>query len=129
MRRTVTAVIGLATGTISSVAVHRFLYANLNLVLVLGAVYALAAWLVLRRWSVFTTRRSLWGGLFGGILAGVPIFGIQPIPYLSSEAATALGLLTIGFGVAMAGIGVELAFTATSRTEERVREPTDIVAD
>ena len=129
MRQTTAPLVRLGIGSVSSVAVHQLLYANLSVALVLGAVYALAVWLMLRRRSVFTTRRSLWGGVFGGILTGVPVFGIRPILSLSPEAATALGLLVVGFGVAMAGIGIELAFTATRRNEKRARESTDVVAD
>ena len=90
---------------------------------------ALAAWLVFRRWAVFNTRWSLWGSLSGGLVVAVPMFGIGSVPTLSSGATMALGLLVIGFGVAMTGIGVELAFAATNHEEERVRDSTDSVAD
>jgi len=129
MHRTVAPLVGLGVGIISSVAVQQLVYANVSVAVVLGAVNALAAWLVLRRWSVFNTRWSLWGGLSGGVLVAVPMFGIGSVPALSSDAATAVGFLVIGFGIAMAGIGVELALTATNRDEERVRDSTDSVAD
>jgi hypothetical protein len=129
MHRTGTPLTGLVVGIISAVVVQQLVYTNVSVAVVLGAVNALAAWLVLRRWSVFNTRWSLWGGLFGGVLVAVPMFGIWPVPALSAEAATAIGFLVIGFGVAMAGIGIELAFTATNRDKERVRDSTDPVAD
>ncbi|EMA55745.1 hypothetical protein [Halococcus salifodinae] len=129
MYRTVAPLAGLGVGIISSVAVHQLVYSNSSVAVVLGAVNALAAWLVLRRWRVFSTRWSLWGGLFGGVLVAVPMFGIRPVPALSSEEATAIGFLVIGFGVAMTGIGIELALTATNRDDERVRDPADSVAD
>ena len=129
MHRTVAPLAGLGIGIISSVAVQQFVYANVSVAVVLGAVNALAAWLVFRRWAVFNRRWSLWGGLSGGLLVAVPGFGIGSVPTLSSGATAALGLLVIGFGIAMMGIGVELAFTATRKKEERVRDSTDSVED
>ena len=129
MHRTVAPLAGLGIGIISSVAVQQFVYPNVSVAVVLGAVNALAAWLVFHRWAVFNTRWSLWGGLFGGLLVAVPGFGIGSVSTLSSGATMALGLLVIGFGVAMTGIGVELAFVATNHEKERVRDSTDSVVD
>ena len=129
MRRTNAPLACLGIGVISTVAVQQFVYANVGVTVVLGAVNALAAWLVFRRWAVFNRRWSLWGGLSGGLLVAVPGFGIGSVPALSSGATMALGLLVIGFGIAMMGIGVELAFTATRKKEEQVRDSTDSVAD
>ena len=110
-------------------AVQQFVYANVGVTVVLGALNALAAWLVFRRWTVFNTRGSLWGGLSGGLLVAVPGFGIGSVPALSPGATMALGLLVIGFGIAMTGIGVELAFAVTRKKKERVRDSTDSVTD
>ena len=129
MRRTIAPLACLGIGVISTVAVQQFVYANVGVTGVLGGLNALAAWLVFRRWAVFNTRWSLWGGLFGGLLVAVPGFGIGSVSTLSSGATMALGLLVIGFGVAMTGIGVELAFVATNHEKERVRDSTDSVVD
>ena len=129
MHRTVAPLACLGIGVISTVAVQQFVYANVGVTVVLGALNALAAWLVFRRWTVFNTRGSLWGGLSGGLLVAVPGFGIGSVPALSPGATMALGLLVIGFGIAMTGIGVELAFAVTRKKKERVRDSTDSVTD
>ena len=106
---------GLVAGVVSAMAVYGLVYSNLGMAVLLGSVYALAVWLLCRRWSVWTTSGSLWGGAIGGVLTGASLFGVQFVPGLSDGAGLAVGLLVIGTGAAMAGLGVELALEATDR--------------
>ena len=127
---------GLVAGVVSAMAVYGLVYSNLGMAVLLGSVYALAVWLLCRRWSVWTTSGSLWGGAIGGVLTGASLFGVQFVPDLSDGAGLAVGLLVIGTGAAMAGLGVELALEAPARvgaarrrTVKRVRFETRSVVD
>jgi hypothetical protein len=51
VRRIAAALVGLVVGTVSATAVYLLVYSNLGVTVLLGAVYALAVWLLLRRWS------------------------------------------------------------------------------
>jgi hypothetical protein len=118
VRRIAAALVGLVVGTVSATAVYLLVYPDLGVTVLLGAVYALAVWLLLRQWSVWTTSGSLWGDAMGGVPLAVSLFGVQFVHRLSDGARLAMSLLIIGTGFAMAGFGVELAIEAVSR--ERV---------
>jgi predicted permease len=95
-------------------------YSNLSVVIVLGAAYALAAWLFIRRQSLWATAGEPWGGVLGAVIAAVPLFGVRAVPRLSDEAGLAIGLLVVGTSAAMAGLGVELALEQADRRRNEV---------
>jgi len=111
---------GAVAGIVSSVAVHQLVYSNISVVIVLGAVYALAVWLFVRRQSVWTTVGGLWGGVLGGVITAVPLFSVRAIPSLSDEAGLAIALVIVGTSAAMAGLGVELALEQSDRGRNKV---------
>ncbi len=104
-------------------------YWDPQLAAIIWAAFAIAGWLVVRRWDVWSTRGNRWSALLLVVVLGGTQFGIHmdlPIP---EDLTIALWFLVLGIGYASAAIGVEMAATDDDSTDDLEQKSHSTVAD
>lgn len=117
MSKPIAPAIGLIMGVFPTALLYIDGYWDPQLGIILGIVWAVAAWLYVRNWNIWRQSGNLWYSVFIAVVAGASFFGVHTDLPLSEDLRIALGMLVLGVGTAALGIGTEIAFRVTNNVQ------------
>ncbi len=105
---------GCASACISYIILYINGFWDIQFITITVILFLLSGWLFHRRYSTWNNPNK-WSLLLIILLIGVPLFGINAGLPLPSDLRIALWYLFIGSGIAIWGIGVEMAHTKDTK--------------